>query len=271
MYPPAHAMAEGRLLVTSMIDEHHVITGLVEAVERADDPVAAAASATALRVMFDSHLAKENELVLPLLTSARDVSVADLLGGMHELLGAAAHDDDARRPPPRRGRRPDDRHRSHLRVRGGRPGRSPRARRAEHPPRHPARHDLRGARCRRPRGRSRARRAPRPGPVAGPGGAAHPRPVRGQLPRAGSRGLASAVPAPRLTHGCPADAVRPRRRRRAAASRRRRTPPRRCGGRGARACGRRRGCPPGSRWSWPASCRPSPRSRWAAPRAWWPA
>ena len=94
MYPPAHAMAEGRLLVTSMIDEHHVITGLVEAVERADDPVAAAASATALRVMFDSHLAKENELVLPLLTSARDVSVADLLGGMHELLGAAAHDDD---------------------------------------------------------------------------------------------------------------------------------------------------------------------------------
>ncbi len=93
MYPPARAMAEGRLLVTSMIDEHHVITGLVEAVERADDPVAAAASATALRVMFDSHLAKENELVLPLLTSARDVSVADLLGGMHELLGEAAHAD----------------------------------------------------------------------------------------------------------------------------------------------------------------------------------
>ena len=94
MYPPARAMAEGRLLVTSMIDEHHVITGLVEAVERADDPVAAAASATALRVMFDSHLAKENELVLPLLLAARDVSVADLLGGMHELLGDAAHGDE---------------------------------------------------------------------------------------------------------------------------------------------------------------------------------
>ena len=94
MYPPARDMAEGRLLVTSMIDEHHVITGLVDAIERADHPVAAAASATALRVMFDSHLAKENELVLPLLTAARDVSVAGLLGGMHELLGDATHGDE---------------------------------------------------------------------------------------------------------------------------------------------------------------------------------
>ena len=66
----AHAMPEGRLLVASMIDEHHVITGLVDAIARADDPVRTAASATALRVMFDSHLAKENELVLPLLTGA---------------------------------------------------------------------------------------------------------------------------------------------------------------------------------------------------------
>lgn len=95
MYPPAHAMPEGRLLVTSMIDEHHVITGLVDAVARAEDPVRAAASATALRVMFDSHLAKENELVLPLLTASRDVSVAELLDGMHELLGGHDEDDHA--------------------------------------------------------------------------------------------------------------------------------------------------------------------------------
>ncbi len=95
MYPSAHVMAEGRLLVTSMIDEHHVITGLVDAIDRTDDAVAAAASATALRVMFDSHLAKENDLVLPLLAASPDVSVADLLGGMHELLGghADAHDE----------------------------------------------------------------------------------------------------------------------------------------------------------------------------------
>ena len=36
----------------------------------------AAAAATALRVVFESHLAKENDLVLPLLVSAPDVSVA---------------------------------------------------------------------------------------------------------------------------------------------------------------------------------------------------
>lgn len=93
MYPPAHAMAEGRLLVPSMIDEHHVITELVVGLGTATDPVRAAALATALRVMFDSHLAKENELVLPLLAASPDVSVAELLDGMHELLGGDAHDD----------------------------------------------------------------------------------------------------------------------------------------------------------------------------------
>lgn len=92
MYPPAHAMAEGRLLVPSMIDEHHVITELVAGLDTATDPVRAAALATALQVMFDSHLAKENELVLPLLAASPDVSVAELLDGMHELLGGGAHD-----------------------------------------------------------------------------------------------------------------------------------------------------------------------------------
>lgn len=93
MYPAAHAMAEGRLLVNSMIDEHHVITGLVAELDETADPVRAAALATSLRVMFDSHLAKENELVLPLLAGSPDVSVAALLDGMHELLGGGEHGD----------------------------------------------------------------------------------------------------------------------------------------------------------------------------------
>jgi uncharacterized protein (DUF2249 family) len=87
MYPAAHRMAEGRLLVDGMLAEHRVITGLVREMAGAPDGVRAAAAATALRVMFDAHLAKENELVLPLLTAAAEVSVAELLGGMHELLG----------------------------------------------------------------------------------------------------------------------------------------------------------------------------------------
>ena len=87
MYPAAHDTVEGRLLVTGMLAEHGVIVGLVEEVAEEADPVRAAAAAKALLVMFQSHLAKENELVLPLLASKADVSVAELLAGMHELLG----------------------------------------------------------------------------------------------------------------------------------------------------------------------------------------
>ena len=92
MYPAARATLEGRLLVDGMLAEHQVITGLVAEVKDAHDPVRAAASAYALRVAFDSHLAKENDLVLPLLLHTPGVSVAALLGGMHELLGGRARE-----------------------------------------------------------------------------------------------------------------------------------------------------------------------------------
>lgn len=95
MYPAAQARPEGRLLVQGMLGEHQVITGLVQLLSVTEDPVRAAATAKALQVAFESHLAKENELVLPLLVSAPEISVADLLGGMHELLGAdAGHDEE---------------------------------------------------------------------------------------------------------------------------------------------------------------------------------
>ncbi len=100
MYPAAQAKPEGRLLVDGMLAEHKVITGLVESVAATADVVRAAAASKALLVAFESHLAKENDLVLPLLVAAPDVSVADLLGGMHELLGGEtehehAHEDSA--------------------------------------------------------------------------------------------------------------------------------------------------------------------------------
>jgi uncharacterized protein (DUF2249 family) len=95
MYPAAHDTVEGRLLVTGMLAEHGVIVGLVEEVAEQADPVRAAAAANALLVMFQSHLAKENELVLPLLASKADVSVAELLAGMHELLGGDQEGNEA--------------------------------------------------------------------------------------------------------------------------------------------------------------------------------
>lgn len=92
MYPAAHAKSEGRLLVDGMLGEHRVITDLVHELDTATDMVRAAATAKALQVVFESHLAKENELVLPLLTAATDVSVSELLEGMHELLGGQPHE-----------------------------------------------------------------------------------------------------------------------------------------------------------------------------------
>ena len=90
LYAAAARRPEARLLVEAMLAEHRVIIGLVEDLERAADAVGAAVSAAALRAVFQVHLAKENDQVLPLLVGAPDVSLADLLGGMHELLGGHA-------------------------------------------------------------------------------------------------------------------------------------------------------------------------------------
>jgi uncharacterized protein (DUF2249 family) len=89
LYRVAAERPEGRLLVEAMLAEHEVIVGLVDDLSRAVDPVGAATTAAALRVLFETHLTKENHQVLPLLVADPDVSVADLLGGMHALLGDA--------------------------------------------------------------------------------------------------------------------------------------------------------------------------------------
>ncbi len=90
LYPAAQATIEGRLLVEAMLGEHGVITGLVREVADSADLLRAAGSAAALRALFDSHLTKENDLVVPLLAATPGVSLHDLLGGMHQLLGEAA-------------------------------------------------------------------------------------------------------------------------------------------------------------------------------------
>ena len=86
LYPLAAQLPEGRLLIESMVGEHAVITGLVDQLRNADTPVRAAAIGSTLRVLFDSHMGKENDLVLPLVAQAPGVSLADALRGMHELL-----------------------------------------------------------------------------------------------------------------------------------------------------------------------------------------
>jgi uncharacterized protein (DUF2249 family) len=99
LYPAALAIPRSRMLVEAMIAEHQVLTDLADQVARATDALQAVGAATALQTLFDSHLEKENERVLPVLAEASDVSLAELLKGMHEALAAdeaaaAAHSHD---------------------------------------------------------------------------------------------------------------------------------------------------------------------------------
>ncbi|NYH91238.1 iron-sulfur cluster repair protein YtfE (RIC family) [Actinopolymorpha rutila] len=87
LYPTAHARSDARLLVDGMLAEHRLILGLVREVGAAEGVVQVAAEARALQAAFDSHLTKENEQLVPLLESAPDFSLAEMLDGMHEILG----------------------------------------------------------------------------------------------------------------------------------------------------------------------------------------
>ncbi len=88
LYSAGGQLPELRLLVRAMGAEHERITALVEALARAETPAAAVAAAGGLEAVLDVHLHKENELLLPVLVEAPSVSVAGLLAGMHEVLGA---------------------------------------------------------------------------------------------------------------------------------------------------------------------------------------
>ena len=90
MYAVAGEQPEGRLLVDGLLADHRRIVELVETLAGDYEPVRAAADGRALLALFEGHLAKENEQVLPLLVATDGVSVAELLGGMHELLGESA-------------------------------------------------------------------------------------------------------------------------------------------------------------------------------------
>ncbi|RAX48947.1 hypothetical protein DQ353_12575 [Arthrobacter sp. AQ5-05] len=81
-YAAAGALAEGRLLIEGMVQEHALIKRLVGHFGQSDG-AAAVAYATAVFEAFDSHQRKENELILPLLVRSPAVSLTDVMGGGH--------------------------------------------------------------------------------------------------------------------------------------------------------------------------------------------
>jgi len=91
LYPAARSVERAHQLVDAMVAEHGVIMGLVDALAAETDRIRAAGQATALQTVFDSHLAKENDQVIPLLAQSPGVDLAGLLAGMHELLGHQEH------------------------------------------------------------------------------------------------------------------------------------------------------------------------------------
>ncbi len=99
LYPAAATFDALRLLVDAMISEHRVLEGLVVELAAAEEPARAAATGHALRVLFDTNLAKEDDLVLPVLAADSTVSVAGILAEMHELLEARGHQHESGSAP----------------------------------------------------------------------------------------------------------------------------------------------------------------------------
>ena len=75
------------LLVRSMRDEHVNLVNHVDRLRGASEAVEVIGISSAILALFESHLHKENEVLIPALVADPDVSLGTLLGGMHELLG----------------------------------------------------------------------------------------------------------------------------------------------------------------------------------------
>lgn len=80
-YRAASALAAGELLIRSMMAEHDLIRLTAGNLSAAADPVAAGAIGRVLFDVFDSHQRKENDIILPLLVDAHDVSLTTVMAG----------------------------------------------------------------------------------------------------------------------------------------------------------------------------------------------
>jgi Hemerythrin HHE cation binding domain len=75
------------LLVRAMREEHKGIVANVGRLRGTADGLEAVATASAILALFEAHLWKENELLIPALVADPNVSLGELLSGLHELVG----------------------------------------------------------------------------------------------------------------------------------------------------------------------------------------
>ena len=83
LYALARELPGGTLLIDAMIADHRVLAELIDDLAGATTPLGASAAAHALRVLFELHVEKENDYVLPALAASTEVSLADGLERMH--------------------------------------------------------------------------------------------------------------------------------------------------------------------------------------------
>ena len=84
---PAGDRGVTAMLVHAMLDEHRNLIAHVAGLRKSTDAIEAVGIASAILALFESHLSKENDLLLPALMADPSVSLGELLGGMHEILG----------------------------------------------------------------------------------------------------------------------------------------------------------------------------------------
>ena len=89
LYQAAAAKADLADTVAGMVDEHRTLVSLAEQLATAVAGAGALSQAEAIGALFDEHVTKENELVLPPLAADDKVDLAGLLAEMHRLTEAA--------------------------------------------------------------------------------------------------------------------------------------------------------------------------------------
>ena len=85
LYAVAATRAELAVTVEEMTDEHVLLASLVDELASAEGAASAAARAGDISSLFASHVAKENDVLLPALAGNEDVRLAEVLGEMHRL------------------------------------------------------------------------------------------------------------------------------------------------------------------------------------------
>ncbi len=85
LYAAGRTLAEGRLLVEAMTEEHRALAALLAALRGQSEPLDLAVSAAQIESLFGVHLYKENELLLPVLLDT-GADLRALLHDTHHLL-----------------------------------------------------------------------------------------------------------------------------------------------------------------------------------------